>query len=136
MSNSIKISPKHGVNATMPVCFYCHEETGDIALLGKVKRGDDPDWEAPMHVILSYEPCEKCREKFKQGVLLIGVTDRYKYDRPDLNGYYPTGSYAVASADAVNRLFNFEKQSSNGDRVMVENDLLEQLIKDYNEKFG
>ena len=35
-TNSIKISQKHGVNPTIPICFWCGKEKNEIALLGKL----------------------------------------------------------------------------------------------------
>ncbi len=52
MSAGIKVSPKHGVNPTIPICFWCGEEKGEIALLGKLPG----DAEAPRNMVLDYEP--------------------------------------------------------------------------------
>lgn len=64
------LSPKHGVNPTLGVCFFCGKETGEIALLGKLPN----DKEAPKYCVMSYEPCQKCKEHLKQGVMIISVT--------------------------------------------------------------
>ena len=37
MENDILLSPKYGVNPTMPVCFWCGEDRGEIALLGRIE---------------------------------------------------------------------------------------------------
>ena len=37
MSKGIEISPKHGVNPTIPICFWFGEEKGEIVLLGRVR---------------------------------------------------------------------------------------------------
>ena len=60
MSDSIKLSPKYGVNPTIPCCFFCGKEKNEIALLGKVGKRDE-DIEAPMHMVIDYEPCDECR---------------------------------------------------------------------------
>ena len=40
MSNAgIKLSPKHGLNPTIPVCFWCGEERNEVALLGHIGDG-------------------------------------------------------------------------------------------------
>lgn len=70
MNNSIRLSPKYGVNPTMPLCFFCGQPTGEIALLGMLKK----DVEAPKYMLLNYEPCDKCKEARKQGVTRICVT--------------------------------------------------------------
>ena len=58
----IKLSPKHGLNPTIPVCFWCGEERNEVALLGHIGDGRKlEEFEAPMHMVIDYEPCEKCR---------------------------------------------------------------------------
>ena len=49
MSNAgIKLSPKHGLNPTIPVCFWCGEERNEVALLGHIGDGrKHEDFEAP-----------------------------------------------------------------------------------------
>ena len=37
---TIELSPKHGVNATIPVCFWCGKEKNEIAILGRVRKRD------------------------------------------------------------------------------------------------
>jgi len=71
MSKTIKVSKEHGVNPTIPICFWCGEETNEIVLLGKLKD----DAEAPKNLVINYEPCDKCQELINDGVQLIGVTD-------------------------------------------------------------
>lgn len=36
--NGIEISPKHGLNPTIPVCFWCGKEKNEIALLGRIRE--------------------------------------------------------------------------------------------------
>lgn len=104
MSNSIKLSPKHGLNPCIPVCFFCGEEKKEIALLGHIgdkRKGED--FEAPMKAVLDYEPCEKCREQFARGVLLIEVTTSPEYmGMPISENAYPTGRYVVVKPEALN----------------------------------
>lgn len=57
MSDSIRLHPEHGLNPTLCTCFWCGEDTGEIALLGATYNG-----EAPMHMVLNYEPCAACKE--------------------------------------------------------------------------
>ena len=35
--SGIKISPKYGVNPTIPVCFWCGKQKNEIALMGHMK---------------------------------------------------------------------------------------------------
>ena len=104
----IEISPKYGANPTMPICFWCGKDTGDIALLGRIKKKGigGSDVEAPRHMVLNYEPCENCKSMFNQGVLIAEVytSDKWKSskygkadpDRPEITkGAVPTGAHVV-----------------------------------------
>lgn len=68
MSNSIPLHPKFGLNPTMLVCFYCGETTGELALLGNKYKG-----EAPKYMCNSIKPCDKCKEKYKDHLLVVEV---------------------------------------------------------------
>lgn len=100
--DSIRLSEKHGLNPTIGVCFWCGKETGELALLGYLGKGDP---EAPRHTVLNYDPCPACAEKWKQGVAFIEVTDAPETNRPEIqDGYYPTGHYVVLKKEAAERL--------------------------------
>ena len=103
MSKSIKLSPQHGLNPCIPVCFFCGEQKNEIALLGHIgdgRRGED--FEAPRSAILDYVPCEECQKKFAQGVLIIEVMEvPTKLQIPIAEGAYPTGRYAVVPPEAL-----------------------------------
>lgn len=103
MSKSIRLSEKHGVNPTLGVCFWCGEDTGEIALLGYMGKGDP---EAPRRTVLNYDPCPKCKELWKQGTALIEVSDVPRNDgQPAIQkGYYPTGRYSVIKTEAAQRM--------------------------------
>lgn len=123
MSKSIKLSPKHGLNPCMPICFFCGETKNEIALLGRI--GGKEDLKAPMKAILDYEPCEECKKKFAEGVLLVEVTDY-----PNMEGQpmiaknaYPTGRYSVVRPEALRGDFKA------GSKALV-------LRSDYEQMFG
>lgn len=105
MSNSIKISPKHGVNPTIPHCFFCGKEKNMVALLGRI---DSADSEAPRNCVIDYEPCEECESKMKQGITLIEVSDAPLPDeRPEIApDLYPTGAWAVVSEHFIRNFIN------------------------------
>lgn len=124
MSNSIKLSPNYGVNPTIPVCFFCGESKNEIALMGHIGDGrKHEDFEAPKYMVLDYEPCDCCKEKFSQGVLIIEVTRTPLPDnRPQIaEGAYPTGRHVVVRKEA---LPNFE-----GDKCLM-------LDKEFEQMFG
>ena len=115
MSNNIKLSPKHGLNPTIPVCFWCGNDKNEVALMGKINREDS---EAPRKLIMDYEPCDKCRELFSKGIHVIGVTDKPVIENmfPIIDDgketLYPTGSMFVATEDWITRFLTANKQES------------------------
>ena len=137
MSRGIEVSPKHGVNPVIPICFFCGEEKNEIALLGRIREKDrngravrGSDLEAPRNVVLDYQSCECCREKFKEGVLLIGVVTNTPDGRPPIQKQgdtelFPTGSYAVMKSEAVNRVFNCDMKA--GQTTLVDQSVLEHI---------
>lgn len=111
--DSITLSEKHGVNPTLAVCFFCGENTGEIALLGRLKG----DKEAPMRMIVNYEPCEACKAKFNEGVLVVEVVPEQEADTPPITeGYSPTGRYVVLREEATSDLKKGDK------RLMLQNE--------------
>lgn len=139
MSNSIKISPKHGVNPTIPVCFYCGEPKNEIALLGKI-GGRGEDLEAPKHLVIDYEPCDKCKEMWQQGVPLVEAVSSYyiKDNRPPIQEdkatgtlLYPTGRCVVLKIEAARRLFNIpESQIGLGKVLLIDREVFSQIVGD------
>lgn len=107
MSKPIKMSPKHGVNPCISVCFLCGKDKGEIALLGQI--GGKADIEAPQRAILDYEPCDNCKRVMEQGVAFIGVTTEPNnpgqppIQQCDNVTLYPTGSMVVLRPEAVRR---------------------------------
>lgn len=102
---SIRMSPKHGVNPSVAVCFYCNEDTGELILPGML-RGDK---EAPARAVWDRVPCDKCKQHMRDGVILISVRDGESGDNP-----YRTGGWCVVT-DAYIR------------RVVTETDLAEDI---------
>ena len=64
--DSIELSPEHGLNPTMGVCFRCGKPTGEIALLGRLRTGSCDDAEAPREAVLSLDPCAECVKEMKE----------------------------------------------------------------------
>lgn len=128
MSKSIKLSPEHGVNPTIPVCFFCGEEKNEIALLGKI-GGRNEDLEAPRHMVLDYEPCDKCKEQWSQGVALIEVSTTPLPDgRPPIQkDLYPTGRMCVIKAEAWSRMTDTEYEA--GQKCLIDTEVFANLIQ-------
>lgn len=102
---SIRISPKHGVNPMVMLCFYCNKPSG-AALLGHVTQRDergvitDRDVEAPRRAVVDRQPCDKCVEHMKIGIILISIRDGGTRENP-----YRTGGWVVVTEEAFNRWF-------------------------------
>ena len=92
---SITLSPKHGVNPSMGVCYYCGKDDGTIMLPGRMKG----DREAPRRAVWSKEPCKECEGYMVQGVILISVQPG-----PPSSNPYRTGGWVVVREDAVRRM--------------------------------
>ena len=115
--SGIKLSPKYGVNPTIPVCFWCGEERGEIAFLGHIGDGrKHEDIEAPRHAVIDYEPCGKCRCNMSQGFTLVEATQRPngRTSIPAQSGIYPTGNYVVVKPEAIRRIFGDESAKAGG----------------------
>jgi len=131
MSNSIKLSPKYGINPTIPRCFFCGKDKPEIALLGRLPN----DVEVPMHATIDYEPCDECKELMKKGITLIGVEDHAFDSRPPINvkdsnnAFYPTGSWIVLKEEAAKRILELEDNDEvlKNKKCLVDQKLLEEI---------
>jgi len=113
----VKLHPEFGLNPTMPVCFWCSEETGEIVLLGNAFKG-----RAPRSMILSYDLCPKCEKSINGQIHVIEVVPQpiTKHQRelaPGL-GLYPSGNWCAIKRDALNRIFP-EQYAELRDRVLA-----------------
>ena len=108
MSKNIRLSPEHGLNPTMGICMWCGEPTNEIGLVGKLPK----DAAAPKYSVLSYEPCDKCKELWSKGVALIEVTPNQIDGRPPFTKnklgeeVYPTGQYLVVTTEGFKYFFD------------------------------
>lgn len=142
MSNSIKLSPKYGVNPTMPICFFCGNTKNEVALLGKIGKGKD-DFEAPRQCLLDYEPCEECKKKMEGNVTAIGVLNHPMQNGqpPIRDGLYPSGSYFVMRKGVIKRMFTnmddktVEEIEDKGN-VLLEDEVVKQIINMANQVNG
>ena len=92
---SLRLHPKHGVNPTMPLCFFCSKPTGEIALLGAAYKE-----EAPRHMVLNYEPCEVCKAQMAKGITFI---EAYHTIPPK-----PTGRFVVVKEEVIPKMIGNE----------------------------
>ena len=129
------VSEKHGLNPTIPICFWCGQDKNEVVLLGKLPN----DAEAPHRMWLpgDYEPCEKCAENRKLGVDIMEASDvPVIFDKqPPYGDVYPTGRHAIVKKEAVERLFgdNAAKIIEVGG-CFVDKDIYEQIFSNEEEK--
>lgn len=100
MSKSIRLSEKHGVNPGIPKCFWCGGNKNEIILFGKLPG----DKEAPRNIVMDYDPCDKCKENFELGILVIEGTS-ISNGLEIIPGIYPTGRHVVLKKEAAERIF-------------------------------
>jgi hypothetical protein len=95
----IRLSPKHGVNPMCGQCPLCAGDTNELFLLGRLPQ----DKEAPRKGVVPgmSQPCDKCQEYMKMGVMLIVVKDGSDPKNP-----YRTGEMHVIKEEAAARMFN------------------------------
>ena len=139
--DSIELSPKYGVNPTIPVCFFCGEDKNEIALMGHVRERSEngravrgSDIEMPMRTLLDYEPCDKCKDILKNAIAIIEAQTTPTEYPAIQEGLYPTGSRVVIKEEAFDRIFKDEynfKNSVKKKRVaLMEPDVFQQLFGD------
>jgi hypothetical protein len=110
----INLSKEHGVNPGLENCFYCNEPKG-VILYGAIGRGSKMhkavksaglelgrNGEAPNGLVMDYEPCHKCQEYMKQGVILISV--RGTDDEKERRNPYRTGGWVVVKDELIERI--------------------------------
>lgn len=127
---AINLSPKYGINPTVPICFWCNKEKNEIAVLGKLPN----DTKAPDSCLLDYWPCDQCETIMHRGIVLIGTTAQPFADgRPPIcDNVYPTGNWIVVKPDAIYRIFDPHTATDiiNKGWSIIEDDLLAKIIPD------
>ena len=128
MSKGIKISPKHGLNPTIPVCFWCGKQKNEIALMGRMTD----DIEAPKNMVLDYVPCEECQSHMAMGVAILEASDHPNTEGqpPMQNGVYPTSRFVVVTTECADRVFNAYAPWDEGKKVFVDSDVFSHFLPD------
>lgn len=80
-------------------CFYCGGDQGLIMNSRLTKNYADKIRECDGKVV-NMEPCSKCEEYMKKGVILIEVLDNTDRENP-----YRTGGFAVLTEEGIKRCF-------------------------------
>lgn len=81
---------------TMEQCFFCGEPKG--ILLDRRLRDS---FDSPLTCI-NYEPCSKCKELMKQGIIIVIATD----DSEGSSNPKRTGDVFVITEDGLDKLIN------------------------------
>ena len=126
--SGIKISPKHGLNPTIPVCFWCGKQKNEIALMGRMTE----DIEAPKNMVLDYVPCEECQSHMAMGVAVLEASDHPNTEGqpPMQKGVYPTSRFVVVTTECADRVFNAYAPWSEGKKVFVDSDVFSHFLPD------
>jgi len=114
----IRLHPEHGLNPTICTCFYCGEDTGALALLGAAYKG-----EAPRQMVTSLEPCDKCKEKYKDMQLVLEA----KPDSDPTKSAHPTGRWFAIKMEAVSEEYRQHKL------VMMDIPSFTQTLQDFSD---
>lgn len=128
MSKGIKISPKYGLNPTIPVCFWCGKQKNEIALMGRMKD----DIEAPKGMVLDYVPCEECQNHMNMGVAILEASDHPNTENqpPMQKGVYPTSRFVVVTTECADRVFDQYAPWQAGKKVFVDSAVFSHFIQD------
>lgn len=129
--NDIKLSPKYGLNPTIPLCFFCGKPKNEIACFGKIGKRNE-DIEAPHHCIINYIPCDECKKHMDEGVTLIAVENHPLFENqpPIVKNYYPNNKYVVLTKDAIERIITQDELKTSilkNKMALIDNQTFEQL---------
>jgi len=97
---NIRLSPKHGLNPSLGMCFYCQEENGEVIVPGQLHG----DVEAPRKAVWHRDPCAGCKGLMEKGIILISVKTGESGDNP-----YRTGGWCALKEEAVIRMVSDTK---------------------------
>lgn len=143
--DNIELSPKYGLNPTIPICFFCGEPKPEIAIMGRMRKHDEngrplkgSDIEAPKHMILDYTPCDKCNEIMQKGITLIGVKPSDGRHLDISKGFYPVGNFVTVQTEGFDHVFKDVLDKNTYDnviktkRLLIDSDELDKLTKNVN----
>jgi hypothetical protein len=130
MSGSIRVSPKHGINPSLGVCFICGKDDGTIVLPGVMHRKDDRgvviehDVEAPHRACWSREPCPNCKGLMQEGIILISVDPKRSESEQDP---YRSGGWCVVTESYVKRIFTIHDAVLRARMAFIEDEVWDKL---------
>jgi hypothetical protein len=117
MSNSIRLSPKHGVNPSVYQCYYCHEDIG-LILPGMIKGDEQMPFKCG---VWNHDPCDKCKNIMKDGIIVISIKNgadevhaQQKRDFDSDTARLTRGLNGRRSQEVENRPFMFNPHRTGG----------------------
>jgi len=116
--SGVRLHKEHGLNPTIPVCFLCGKDKNELVLLGAAYKE-----KAPMHMCMDKEPCDDCKEKMKEYVVLVEVKDGCDQRDP-----YRTGMIAYLKHEAAKNIFGPDVLKHKA--AFVEQTALKQILGD------
>ena len=87
----------NGIGARLVKCFWCGEDIG-IAIPKKITKYSKEQENAYKPIVANYEPCDKCKEQWNKGdVLIEAEREPIEEGQPPIGAdkAYPTGSFWV-----------------------------------------
>ena len=99
--SGIRLSPKHGVNPSLSLCFFCGGDKNEIILPGQIHTVSERDVRAPHRAVWNREPCDSCKAHMAAGVIVIEVAESHPTETPTR-----VGGFAVLRDEAIRRLVN------------------------------
>lgn len=140
--DDIKLSPKYGLNPTIPMCFFCGKPKQEVVIMGHIQERDrngkpikGSDVEAPHQMLLDYTPCDECSKIMENGITLIGVKPS-DGRHPDIQkGFYPVGNFITITPDGFEHVFKDVLDKNTYDnviktrRLLIDSDELDKLTK-------
>jgi len=108
-NSGIPLHSAHGLNPALFNCYLCGEEMGILipgARTQKFKEAGLCDPDGKMHRsigCIDRNPCDKCKEYMKMGIIVISVKDGESGDNP-----YRTGGWCVVKDRVFKEIMDAE----------------------------
>lgn len=130
--DNIELSPKYGLNPTIPLCFWCREPKDEVAILGRLGKAGE-DIEAPRNMVLDYEPCDNCRDQMMAGVTILEVSKSptTEHQAAISDGAYPTGRWVVLREDTAEYMFKDYLETIRDEetkKLLMDSEVFEELF--------
>ena len=91
------------LNTILVKCFWCGESSS-IAIPKRMSNKE----EGYRECVMSYDPCDKCKEKWDKGAVIIETSTEPINGRPAIQkGVYPTGAWWVVKRELLDSDISF-----------------------------